>query len=77
MKVVIHDLIQLPGRVGARVEITDTHQGELYGIPATDKKVNFRLHEFHTIENGLVKTTWHMEDWFGLFLQLDQFPRQA
>ena len=27
--------------------------------------------------NGLVTTTWHMEDWFGLFLQLGQFPPSA
>jgi hypothetical protein len=24
-----------------------------------------------------VTTTWHMEDWFGLFLQLGRFPPQA
>ncbi|MDR0259278.1 MAG: ester cyclase [Comamonas sp.] len=77
VKVVVHDLIQVPGRVGVRAEITGTHQGELFGIPATGKKVSFRLHEFHTVEDGLVKTTWHMEDWFSLFLQLGQFPQQA
>jgi hypothetical protein len=31
--------------------------------------------KFHTVANGLVTTTWHMEDWFGLFLQLGQFPQ--
>ena len=77
VRVVIHDVIQAPGRVGVRAEITGTHQGELFGIAATGKKVSFRLHEFHTVEKGLVKTTWHMEDWFGLFLQLGQFPLQA
>jgi predicted ester cyclase len=77
VRVVIHDVIQVPGRIGVRAEITGTHQGDLFGIAATGKKVSFRLHEFHTVENGLVKTTWHMEDWFGLFLQIGQFPQQA
>jgi len=50
--------------------------GELFGIAPTGKKVSFRLHEFHTVANGLITTTWHLEDWFGLFQQLGQFPSQ-
>ena len=40
-------------------------------------EVSFRLHEFHTLANGMIIATWHMEDWFGLFLQLGQFPPPA
>ena len=68
-------MIQTPGQVAVRAEITGTHLGELFGIAATGKQVSFRLHEFHALENGRVVTTWHMEDWFGLFLQLGQFPQ--
>lgn len=39
--------------------------------------VSSRLHEFHTIADGFVTTTWPMEDWLGLFLQLGQFPPQG
>ncbi|MEK6348282.1 MAG: ester cyclase [Burkholderia sp.] len=77
VKIVIHDLIQVPGKIGVRAEITGTHQGELFGIPATGKAVSFRLHEFHALDGERVTTTWHMEDWFGLFLQLGQFPQQS
>ena len=70
----IHDMLQEPGKIGVRAEISGTHLGELFGIAPTEKKVSFRLHEFHTITKGLITTTWHMEDWFGLFLQLGQFP---
>lgn len=73
----IHDMLQQPGKIAVRAEISGTHLGELFGIAPTGKKVSFRLHEFHTLANGLVTTTWHMEDWFGLFLQLGQFPPQA
>lgn len=75
VRVVIHDMMQNPGRVAVRAEITGTHLGELFGIAATGKKVSLRLHEFHALEEGRVVTTWHMEDWFGLFLQLGQFPK--
>lgn len=75
--ITIHDMLQEPGKIAVRAEISGTHLGELFGIAPTGKKVSFRLHEFHTVANGLVTTTWHMEDWFGLFLQLGQFPPQA
>lgn len=77
VQIIVHDMIQAPGRIGVRAEITGTHQGELFGIAPTGKKVTFRLHEFHTLDGKRVTTTWHMEDWFGLFLQLGQFPPKA
>lgn len=75
--ITIHDTIQEPGKVGIRAEIGGTHLGELFGIAPTGKKVSFRLHEFHTVANGLITTTWHLEDWLGLFQQLGQFPSQS
>lgn len=77
VRIVIHDMIQVPGQIAVRAEITGTHRGELFGITPTGKQVSFRLHEFHTLDGRRVITTWHMEDWFGLFLQLGQFPAQA
>jgi predicted ester cyclase len=77
VQITIHDMVQAPGKIAVRAEISGTHLGELFGIAPTGKKVSFRLHEFHTLANGLVTTTWHMEDWFGLFLQLGQFPPQG
>lgn len=77
VRIVIHDLIQVPGRIAVRAEISGTHQGELFGIAPTGKQVSFRLHEFHALDGTHITTTWHMEDWFGLFLQLGQFPAQS
>lgn len=77
VQIIVHDMIQEPGRIAVRAEISGTHLGELFGIAATGKKVSFRLHEFHTLDGERLTTTWHMEDWFGLFLQLGEFPPQA
>ncbi|HDR9092653.1 ester cyclase [Burkholderia vietnamiensis] len=77
VRIVIHDIVQVPGQIAVRAEITGTHRGELFGIAPTGKQVRFRLHEFHALDGQRVATTWHMEDWFGLFLQLGQFPTQA
>ncbi|MCX4160001.1 MULTISPECIES: ester cyclase [Paraburkholderia] len=77
LQIAIHDMIQEPGRIGVRAEISGTHRGEIFGIASTGKEVKFRLHEFHTLDGKHITTTWHMEDWFALFLQLGQFPSQA
>lgn len=74
--ITVDDIVQEPGKIGVRAEISGTHLGELFGIAPTGKQVRFRLHEFHTVASGLVTSTWHMEDWFGLFLQLGEFPPQ-
>lgn len=77
VQITVHDMIQEPGRIGVRAEITGTHRGEFFGIEPTGKKVSFRLHEFHTLDGHRITTTWHMEDWFSVFLQIGQFPQQA
>ncbi|MYM75873.1 ester cyclase [Duganella sp. FT109W] len=76
VQITIHDMVQEPGKIGVRAEITGTHQGALFGIAPTGRKVSFRLHEFHKVVDGRLVTTWHMEDWFGVFQQLGQFPPQ-
>jgi predicted ester cyclase len=77
VRITIHDVVQIPGKIGVRAEITGTHKGEIFGIAPTGKKVSFRLHEFHTLDGTRVTSTWHMEDWFSLFLQLGKFPPQV
>lgn len=74
VKIEIKDILHIPGRAGVRAELTGTHNGSLFGIEATGKKVTISIHEFHTLEGGKIKTTWHMEDWLGCFMQLGQFP---
>lgn len=74
VQIVIHELIQVPGKIAVRGEITGTHRGELFGIAPTGKAVRFRIHEFHALDGERITTTWHMEDWYGLFLQLGRFP---
>ncbi|MFF7709677.1 ester cyclase [Pseudomonas sp. NPDC007930] len=77
VRIVVHELLQAPGKIAVRAEITGTHLGELFGIAPTGKAVSLRLQEFHHLEEGRITHTWHLEDWFGLFLQLGQFPPQG
>lgn len=74
VQITIVDMLQEPGKAAVRAEISGTHQGALFGIAPTGKPVRFGLHEFHTLVDGRITTTWHMEDWLRVFQQLGQFP---
>lgn len=74
VRIVVHDMMQMPGRIAVRAEMTGTHRGTLFGIPATGKKISVRMHEFHELDGQRVTRTWHLEDWFGMFMQLGSFP---
>ncbi|TVT40527.1 ester cyclase [Hymenobacter setariae] len=74
LTIVIHELIGSAGRAAVRAEIRGTHQGEWFGIAATNRPISLALHEFHHLENGRITHTWHLEDWFGMFHQLGALP---
>jgi len=69
VEVVVHEIYGTHERAGVRAELTLTHNNELLGIPATNKKVVLALHEFHHLKDGKLTHTWHLEDWFGLLVQ--------
>ena len=77
LQIVIQDILQEPGKMAVRSEISGTHHGAIFGIAPTGKQVRFGLHEFHTLVDGRITTTWHMEDWLSMFQQLGQFPPPA
>ncbi|KQU81647.1 MULTISPECIES: ester cyclase [unclassified Rhizobacter] len=74
VRITIHDVLMGEDRAAVRAEITGTHRGPLFGIAATGRKVSIRIHEFHEFDGERIKRTWHLEDWFGAFLQLGAFP---
>ena len=74
INIIVHDMLQEPGKAAVRAEITGTHQGEFLGIAPTGHRIHVRLHEFHLLNGERVTTTWHMEDWMALFQQIGQFP---
>ncbi len=75
-KVTVHEIIGVSGRAAVRAEISGTHRGEWFGVPATGKAFVLPIHEFHRIENGRLTHTWHMEDWFGWLHQVGALGNQ-
>ncbi len=58
--------------VHVRSELEVTHSGNVFGIPATNKRIKltaFDLHQFN--EDGKIDKTWHLEDFYGAYSQIN------
>jgi steroid delta-isomerase-like uncharacterized protein len=57
-------------KVAVRSVSGGTQAGELFGIPATGKKVEFRAFDIHQLKDGVIVRTWHLEDFLGVAMEL-------
>lgn len=57
-------------RVVVRGEGRGTPVGEFFGVPHTGKSFRIMSMDIHTIQGGLIQTTYHLEDWAGALRQL-------
>ncbi len=71
----VNEVIIGEDRVVLYVTYTGTHDGPLFGIPATGKTVSMNgigIFRFH--DNGLVAENWAVIDVAGLLAQIGAFP---
>lgn len=58
----------------AHVVLTGTHQGELMGVAATNKTVEFESLDIIRVENGKVVEHWGVTDTMSLMQQIGAIP---
>ena len=57
--------------VGIQTRITGSHEGNLYGIPATGKTIDIVSTAFYTFAEGKIIEAWEMADEAALLRQLE------
>ena len=62
--------------VSCRWTSTGTHRGDLFGIPATGKKITVTATVWYRVENGRLAEGWISRDDFGMMRQLGVIPSQ-
>jgi len=70
LKIHVDDLVAAGDKVGLRLTLSGTHQGEFQGIPATGRTISYVSHEFYRVADGLVAEEWICSDMASLFSQL-------
>jgi len=70
LQVSIDYIVAEGDRVFGRMSQHATHQGTFFGIPATQRSVEFTEMGIVRIENGKIAETWFDTDLFGLMMQI-------
>jgi len=68
--VTFEDLVADGDRVAMRLTIRGTHEGELMGVEATGRAVEFGNTVFHRMEGGKIAERWVQPDVLGLLRQV-------
>jgi steroid delta-isomerase-like uncharacterized protein len=74
LRVDVDNVVAEDDKVGCRWRSTGTHQGELFGIPPTGKKVDVTATVFYRVDNGRLAEGWIARDDVGLMRQLGVIP---
>jgi steroid delta-isomerase-like uncharacterized protein len=70
----MEDLVSQRNKIVARLTYRGTHRGELFGIPATGKRIAYSGSAFFHIARGKIMQGWVLGDTAGLIRQLDAPP---
>jgi predicted ester cyclase len=77
LKVTYEDMIAEGDKVVMRVTNTGTHKGEMMGIPASGKSVNFSEIHIMRVAGGKFAEHWGLEDNMALMQQIGAMPEMG
>ncbi len=64
------EMIQQGDRVIVRGRATGTPNGPMFGVDGEGRSFDIMSIDIHTVENGKIVRTYHVEDWSGALRQL-------
>ncbi len=66
----IEEMIFSENRVIVRGRASGTPKGPMFGVDGKGKRWEIMSIDIHTVENGKIVTSYHIEDWAGAIRQL-------
>jgi len=66
----VQEMIQEGNTVVVRSRATGTPKGPLFGVDGKGKSFDILTIDIHTVENGKIVSSYHVEDWAGALQQL-------
>jgi steroid delta-isomerase-like uncharacterized protein len=74
LKVVIEDMIAEGEKVATRYTLEGTHEGELFGVPPTGKRLSIKSMTVERVSEGKVRDHWRVSDNLEMMQQLGVVP---
>jgi predicted ester cyclase len=72
-----HEILDLFGeedRIAVRLRVRATHQGELMGVPATGKQVDFESSNVFRFDGDKIEEQWLTADMLSMLRQIGAIP---
>jgi steroid delta-isomerase-like uncharacterized protein len=66
----VEDILAKGDKVVSRYIFKGTHEGDIEGLPATGKKIEYPGIEIFRVENGKIVESWDVQDTLSLNQQL-------
>jgi len=67
----VQEVIQDGNKVVVRSRATGTPNGPLFGVDGKGRSFDILTIDIHTVENGKIVSSYHVEDWSGALQQLN------
>jgi steroid delta-isomerase-like uncharacterized protein len=74
LRVVIEDVIAEGDKVMMRYRIEGTHEGELFGVPPTGRRVSIESITVERVSGGMIREHWRVTDTLDMMQQLGAIP---
>ena len=74
LKVVILDMIAEGDRVMVRYKIEGTHEGDLFGVPPTGRRISIESITVERVSEGKIREHWRVTDTLDMMQQLGAVP---
>jgi steroid delta-isomerase-like uncharacterized protein len=74
LRVVIEDIIAEGDKVVMRYRIEGTHEGELFGVPPTGRRVSIESITVERVSGGKIREHWRVTDALDMMQQLGAIP---
>lgn len=74
LRVVVEDMIAEGDKVAVRYTLEGTHEGELFGVPPTGRRLSIKSISVERVSNGKIQEHWRITDSLDMMQQLGVIP---
>jgi steroid delta-isomerase-like uncharacterized protein len=74
LRVVIEDMIADGDKVAVRYTLEGTHEGELFGVPPTGRRLSIKSIAIERVSDGKIREHWRVTDSLDMMQQLGVVP---
>jgi steroid delta-isomerase-like uncharacterized protein len=74
LRVIVEDMIAEDDKVAVRYTLEGTHEGELFGLPPTGRRLSIKSITVERVSEGKIREHWRITDSLDMMQQLGVIP---